>query len=42
MEENRRSQLVGKPADPEIDDIKYTWVRDFGQRITVSCARGRY
>ena len=40
--EERRAQLVGKSVDPEIDNIKYTWVKDFGHGITVSCGRGRY
>lgn len=40
--EERRAQLVGKSVDPEVDNIKYTWMKDFGHGITVSCGRGRY
>lgn len=38
--EERRSQLVGNRADTE-RETKYTWVKDFGHGITVSCDRRR-
>lgn len=39
--EERRSQLRGKPIDRGTSDFKYTWVKDFGHGITVSCDRRR-
>lgn len=39
--ENRRSQLLGGPTSSETREVKYTWVKDFGHGITVSCDRRR-
>lgn len=39
--EERRSQLLGKTGRSKTPEVKYTWVKDFGHGVTVSCDRRR-